>query len=85
MGAAGVPTTVATAAATSEGRRKQGWRAAPHFTHSSSTTPVVSASQPMPMPVMVGPGRTMEARTPVPSSSICMARAMPSTPFLAAT
>ena len=38
-----------------------------------------------PSPSCVGPGRTTETRTPVPSSSICMARAMPSTPCLAAT
>ena len=32
-----------------------------------------SASQSLPISLQVGPGRTIEARTPVPSSSICSA------------
>ena len=36
----------------------------------------------MPMPVSVGPGRTITARTPVPSSSICSAVTKPFEPPL---
>lgn len=36
------------------------------------------------MPLHVGPGRTIEARTPLPSSSICSALIIPSRPHLPA-
>ena len=39
----------------------------------------------MPMAVCVGPGRTITARTPVPSSSICSAVTNPSSAHFDAT
>ena len=63
-------TTAQTAWATPSGRMKLEWRANPQAAHCSMISPVTTGSQSMPIPVMVGPGRRMVARTPVPSSSI---------------
>ena len=81
----GAATAWAMADATPSGRRKAECRARPQRVHSASTSPVTSGSQSMPMPVRVGPGRTITARTPVPSSSICSAVTKPSSPHLEAT
>ena len=51
-------------AATPSGRRKCECRARPQRAHSSSTSPVTSGSQSMPMPVRVGPGRTIDGPHP---------------------
>ena len=48
-----------------------------------TVVPSMSGSQVLPISDAVGPGRTIDTRTPVPSSSICMIRARPSRPYFA--
>ena len=81
----GVSTTVRTAPATASGCRKWWWRAEPQRIHSPRTSVVTSGSQSPPISLTVWPGWTIEARTPVPSSSICSVRAYPSRPHFDAT
>lgn len=81
----GTETIVTMAWATLVGRRAPWWRRWPQRSQCGMTWRMVSSLQVVPCSVEEGPGRTMPTRTPVPSSSICMARAMPSRPALAVT
>src|SRR5690606_11142748 len=78
----GADTTVVIAAARAAGLRKCWWRAWPNRTQPLMTVSTSSGVQSEPISLWVGPGRTMLARTPVPSSSICRAWTMPSRPHL---
>ncbi len=80
----GAETTVTMASAMACGLRKCGCRARPNRTQWLSTSAASWSSQPVPISLHVGPGRTIEARTPVPSSSICSACAIPSRPHFPA-
>src|SRR5690606_23525986 len=80
----GAATMVWTAAAIAEARSVRGCRAWPHLTHSLITSSVSATDQSLPASLCVGPGRTTDARTPVPSSSMRSASASPSSPRLVA-
>ena len=80
----GALTIVVMARAMADAWRKWPCLARPHFTHSLRTKAPSSAPQSEPISLQVGPGRTIDARTPVSSSSICNALAIPSKPHLLA-
>ncbi len=69
----GAPTIVVIASAMAAAGSTRGCRARPKRTHWSITKAADSSSQSEPISLLVGPGRTSEARMPVPSSSICSA------------